>query len=105
MPILTLIGIAVGGLIFNFRATGTVSVPINEAFVLCVLSAMVLALIKGMRLTEVIEGFVDGVKGVSLGAIILALAVVAILFTAPLGLFSIRYLGPRLLGLDPEETV
>ena len=32
-------------------------------------------LIKGMKLPEVIEGFVDGVKGVSLGAIILALAV------------------------------
>jgi Na+/H+ antiporter NhaC len=75
VPILTLIGIAVGGLIFNYRTTGTVSVPINEAFVLCVLSAMVLALIKGMKLTEVIDGFVEGVKGVSLGAIILALAV------------------------------
>jgi len=75
VPILTLIGIAVGGLIINYRLTGNVSVPINEAFVICVLSAMVLALIKGMKLTEVIEGFVDGVKGVSLGAIILALAV------------------------------
>ena len=75
VPILTLIGIAVGGLIVNYRATGAVSVPINEAFVLCVLSAMILALIKGMKLPEVIEGFVDGVKGVSLGAIILALAV------------------------------
>jgi Na+/H+ antiporter NhaC len=69
VPILTLIGIAVGGLIYLGR------VPINEAFVLAVLSAMVVALIKGMSLGEVIEGFVDGVKGVSLGAIILALAV------------------------------
>jgi Na+/H+ antiporter NhaC len=61
--------VAVGGLIFAG------AVPINEAFVLAVLSAMVVALVKGMKLTEVIEGFVDGVKGVSLGAIILALAV------------------------------
>jgi Na+/H+ antiporter NhaC len=68
-PILTLIGVAVGGLVFLGR------VPINEAFVLAVLAAMVLALVKGMKLTEVIEGFVDGVKGVSLGAIILAVAV------------------------------
>ena len=68
-PILTLIGVSVGGLIFLGR------VPINEAFVLAVLSAMLVALLKGMRLTEVVEGFVDGVKGVSLGAIILALAV------------------------------
>ena len=75
LPILTLIGIAVGGLIVNYRATGTVSVPINEAFVISVLSAMILAVFKGMRLVEVMDGFVDGVKGVSLGAIILALAV------------------------------
>lgn len=68
-PILTLIGIAVGGMVFTGR------VPINEAFVLAVLSAMVVAMIKGMALNEVMEGFVDGVKGVSLGAIILALAV------------------------------
>jgi Na+/H+ antiporter NhaC len=75
VPIITLIGVAVGGMILRIRATGTVGVPINEAFVLAVLAAMVLALIKGMKLTEVIDGFVDGVKGVSLGAIILALAV------------------------------
>jgi len=75
VPILTLIGVAVGGLIYNRMVYGAVRIPINEAFVLSVLSAMVLALIKGMRLTEVIDGFVDGVKGVSLGAIILALAV------------------------------
>ncbi|MCK4349368.1 MAG: sodium:proton antiporter, partial [Candidatus Krumholzibacteria bacterium] len=42
-------------------------VPINEAFVLAVLSAMLVALMKGMRLNEVIEGFLDGVKGVTLG--------------------------------------
>ncbi|MDP7358932.1 MAG: Na+/H+ antiporter NhaC family protein [Pseudomonadales bacterium] len=69
IPILTLIGVAVGGLIFLGR------VPINEAFVLAVLSAMLMALMKGMGLKDVMEGFVDGVKGVTLGAIILALAV------------------------------
>jgi len=75
VPIITLIGIAVGGLIYNQMVHGAIRIPINEAFVLSVLSAMILAIIKGMKLTEVIEGFVDGVKGVSLGAIILALAV------------------------------
>jgi Na+/H+ antiporter NhaC len=79
MPILTLIGVAVGGLII------LKSVPINEAFVLAVLVAMIVALIKGMRLGEVIEGFVDGVKGVSLGAIILALAVTLGQVSASLG--------------------
>ena len=69
IPILTLIGIAAGGLFFLGR------VPINEAFVMAVLAAILLALVKGMSLGEAIEGFVDGVKGVSLGAIILALAV------------------------------
>ena len=69
VPIVVLIGIAVGGL----SLLG--SVPINEAFVLAVISAMLVALLKGMRLSEVIDGFVDGVKGVTLGAIILALAV------------------------------
>ncbi len=69
LPILTLIGVAVGGLVFTGR------VPINEAFVLAVLVAMGVAMMKGMTLNDVMDGFVDGVKGVSLGAIILALAV------------------------------
>jgi|TARA_Y100000310_G_scaffold336761_1_gene422197 Na+/H+ antiporter NhaC len=69
IPILVLLGVAVGGLVFLGR------VPINESFVLAVLSAMLVALIKGMKLKDVMEGFVDGVKGVTLGAIILALAV------------------------------
>jgi len=38
------------------------------------------------------------------GELILALAVIAILFTAPLGLFSIRYFGPRLLDSSFEDS-
>jgi Na+/H+ antiporter NhaC len=52
-----------------------ISVPIAEAFGLAVLSAMGLALVKGMDLKEVVNGFVEGCKGVTIGAIILALAV------------------------------
>jgi Na+/H+ antiporter NhaC len=52
-----------------------ISVPIAEAFGLAVLAAMLLAIFKGMELKEVIDGFVDGCKGVTIGAIILALAV------------------------------
>jgi Na+/H+ antiporter NhaC len=48
---------------------------VSEAFVLSVLSAMVLAIFRGMPLKTVIEGFVDGCKGVTIGAIILGLAV------------------------------
>jgi len=45
------------------------------AFVLAVLAGMGIALFKGMDFDEVIDGFVDGCKGVTIGAIILALAV------------------------------
>jgi Na+/H+ antiporter NhaC len=52
-----------------------INVPIAEAFGLGLLSAMVLALVKGMQLRQVINGFVDGCRGVTIGAIVLALAV------------------------------
>jgi Na+/H+ antiporter NhaC len=48
---------------------------INEAFMACVLSAMVLAAIRGMRLNDIVNGFVDGCKTMTIGAIILGLAV------------------------------
>jgi Na+/H+ antiporter NhaC len=52
-----------------------IDVPIAEAFGLAILSAIVLALVKGMALNDVVEGFVDGCKGVTIGALVLALAV------------------------------
>lgn len=48
---------------------------IPEAFVLAVLAGFGIALAKGMKLKDAIEGFVDGCKGVTIGAIILAFAV------------------------------
>lgn len=54
---------------------GGIDVPIAEAFGLAILAAIALALIKGMPLSEVIDGFVDGCKGVTIGALVLALAV------------------------------
>ena len=68
-PILTLLGVAVVPYFF------TGSVRIAEAFGLAVLAAFALALLKGMPLREVMDGFVDGCKGVTVGAIILGLAV------------------------------
>jgi len=56
-----------------------------STFLLAVLSAMFLALYKGMRLNEVIEGFVDGCKGVTVGAIILGFAVTLGRVSASLG--------------------
>ena len=85
VPLLVLVGVAMTGVIgplipalrqgeIELFLAG-ISVPIAEAFGLAVLSAMGLAMVKGMDLKEVVEGFVDGCKGVTIGAIILALAV------------------------------
>jgi Na+/H+ antiporter NhaC len=85
VPILVLVGVGLTGVVrplipalrqgeLELFLSG-ISVPIAEAFGLAVLSAMALALLKGMDLKEVVDGFVDGCKGVTIGAIILALAV------------------------------
>lgn len=47
---------------------------IVEAFGTALLAAILVALVKGMTLTEVLDGFIDGCKGVTIGAIILGLA-------------------------------
>ena len=48
---------------------------INEAFMACLLSAMIMAGVGGMSLHDVLSGFVDGCKTMTIGAIILGLAV------------------------------
>jgi NhaP-type Na+/H+ or K+/H+ antiporter len=48
-------------------------------------------------------GSVPLAMGIARGEEILALAVLAILLTAPLGLMGIRLFGPRLLSVDAEE--
>ncbi|MBW3534754.1 MAG: sodium:proton antiporter [Gemmatimonadetes bacterium] len=85
VPLGVLIGTALTGVVgaafVGLRAgqievfLASIDVPIAEAFGLAVLSAMVLALLKGMSLRGVVNGFVDGCKGVTIGAIVLALAV------------------------------
>jgi len=69
VPIGVLLAVAMGPYILFGK------LYVSEAFVLSVLSAMALALYRGMKLKTVIEGFVDGCKGVTVGAIILGLAV------------------------------
>jgi Na+/H+ antiporter NhaC len=69
VPMGTLLAVA----IVPFFLTGTVRIA--EAFGLAVLAAIGLALFKGMPLREAVDGFVDGCKGVTVGALILALAV------------------------------
>lgn len=76
-PIGILLGVAIIPYIITFYIMGMQDpmLLIAEAFVLAVLAGIFIALIKGMELKTVIDGFVDGCKGVTIGAIILALAV------------------------------
>jgi Na+/H+ antiporter NhaC len=77
-PIGALLGIAIIPYVVTYFIMGNTENPtllIAEAFVLAVLVGMGIALAKGLSLQETIDGFVDGCRGVTIGAIILALAV------------------------------
>lgn len=67
------IGVLLSFSIIPWLLTG--SPMIFEAFGLAVVSSMVLSIVRGMRVSEAFEGLVDGIKGVTVGAIILGLAV------------------------------
>lgn len=68
-PLVLLIGIAIGTFIAQ-------DVPqVHWAFGAALVLAMAMALVRGMSLRHLIEGFVDGLRGVVLGSVILLLAV------------------------------
>lgn len=69
VPLFLLLGTAVG----TFYVLGTPKV--NWGFGLALLVSVLVALAKGMRLGDVIEGIGDGLKGVVLASVILMLAV------------------------------
>ncbi len=69
LPLALLIGVTIG----TFVLLG--SPKVRWGFGLAFISAAGLALIRGMRLTEVIEGVGEGLKGVVLGSVILILAI------------------------------
>ncbi len=75
-PILILIGVAVGPFVFVSIRDGIdeATVHINEAFFLAVATAILIAILKGMSVRTAMDGFVNGCKGVTIGAIILGLA-------------------------------
>jgi Na+/H+ antiporter NhaC len=77
IPLGVLITVAATGVLPGLLAgdLSLINVPVAEAFGLAVLAAFLLALLKGMSLHEAVDGFVDGAKGVTIGAIILGLAV------------------------------
>lgn len=68
-PLVLLIGIAIGTFVFKG------SPQVRWAFAAALLLAIVLALVRGMRLKTLVEGMTDGLKGVVLGSVILLLAV------------------------------
>ena len=77
-PIGTLLGVAIIPYLVTYFYLGMRDDPtllIAEAFVLAVLLGIGIAMAKGMKLQDAIDGFVGGCRGVTIGAIILALAV------------------------------
>lgn len=76
-PIGTLIGVAMIPFFYSFFILGMDDpwLLISQAFVLAVLVGFGIALAKGMKLKDAMDGFIDGCKGVTIGAIILGLAV------------------------------
>jgi Na+/H+ antiporter NhaC len=77
-PIGTLLGVAIIPYVYTFFILGRKDDPtllIAEAFVLAVLVGIGIAMVKGMKLQVAVNGFIDGCKGVTIGAIILAFAV------------------------------
>jgi len=67
------IGVLMGFAIIPWIVTG--SPMIFEAFGLALVSSIALSIIRGMDVHDAFEGLVDGIKGVTIGAIILGLAV------------------------------
>jgi Na+/H+ antiporter NhaC len=67
------IGVLMSFAIIPWLVTG--SPMIFEAFGLALVSSIVLSIMRGMSAHDAFEGLVDGIKGVTIGAIILGLAV------------------------------
>jgi Na+/H+ antiporter NhaC len=75
LPMGTLLGVAIVPYIASRIMGGAGRVYIAEAFGMAVLVAFIVAIAKGLSLRESIDGFIDGCKGVTIGAVILGLAV------------------------------
>ena len=92
LPLITLTTIAIG----SFVLLG--SPKINWAFGAALLLSAVIALIKGMSLNNVIDGFGNGLKGVVFASVILMLAVIigSISKETGGGLFLVSLLGEQL---------
>jgi len=76
-PIGALLGVAIIPYLYTYYILGSQepTLLIAQAFVVAVLAGIGIAIAKGMKLQDAIDGFIDGCKGVTIGAIILAFAV------------------------------
>ncbi|MCJ8295357.1 MAG: sodium:proton antiporter [Colwellia sp.] len=92
LPLVPLIAIAVSTFIFLG------SPKINWAFGAALLLSAAIALIKGMTLTDVVDGFGNGLKGVVLASVILMLAVIIGSISKEIGggLYLVSLLGEQL---------
>ncbi len=92
LPILLLIAVAIG----TFVATG--SPQINWAFGSALGLCMVMALFKGMQLSDLLDGFGTGIKGVVVASVILMLAITIGAISKQLGggLYLVELLGQQL---------
>ncbi|GAW97760.1 MULTISPECIES: Na+/H+ antiporter NhaC family protein [Colwellia] len=92
LPLVTLIAIAVSTFIFLG------SPKINWAFGAALLLSAGIALIKGMSLTDIVDGFGNGLKGVVLASVILMLAVIIGSISKEIGggLYLVSLLGEQL---------
>ena len=92
LPLTLLIGTAVGTFIY------TGSPKVNWAFGIALLVSILVALCKGMRLGDVVEGIGDGLKGVVFGSVILVLAVTigAISREIGAGSYMVEMLGDKI---------
>lgn len=92
LPLMLLIGIAVG----TFIAAG--SPQVNWAFGAALMSSILMALVKGMGLSDVIAGIGDGLKGVVLASVVLMLAITigGISQEIGAGMYLVDLLGERI---------
>jgi Na+/H+ antiporter NhaC len=92
LPLLVLIGIAVGTFIF------TGSPNVNWAFASALLLSAIIASIKGMKLQQLIEGIGDGLKGVVMASVILMLAITVGALSKEIGggMFLVEQLGQQI---------
>ncbi|UCE85486.1 MAG: sodium:proton antiporter [Deltaproteobacteria bacterium] len=97
VPIGVLLGVAVLPYLL-FRSNW-----IDEAFIGCALSAMLVAKARGMRLADVLDGFVRGCQSMTIGAIILGLAVT--LGYVAKELDTAQYLVTSIGGLVPAAAL